>query len=235
MKNNNYVVCLKHGDKYGPEYVNRLYNMVNRNITTDYEFVCFTENDSGVNKNIRIEPLPRLPNVKGWWYKPMFFNPGIGLDGNILFMDLDVIVFNNIDDLFLHKPEKFCIIRDFNRYVIKNYKKFNSSVFRLTVGDQSHVYEKFIKNPDAIMKKFRGDQDYFYSEITNFEYWDDEWIRSYKWEMRGNPTMITDKYGNKNFKNIANPVITPGNKIAVFHGHPNPGDCADPWVKEHWV
>ena len=35
-----YVVCLKHGKKYGPEYVNTLAKMVKRNCTLDYEFVA---------------------------------------------------------------------------------------------------------------------------------------------------------------------------------------------------
>ena len=40
----NYLLCLKHGTKYGPEYVNKLYNMVKRNCSLDYEFVCLTDN-----------------------------------------------------------------------------------------------------------------------------------------------------------------------------------------------
>ena len=72
--NKNYVVCLKYGDKYSAEYVNRLYNMVKRNLTITYEFVCFTENSKGIDPHIRIEPLPGLP-VTGWWFKPMFFKP----------------------------------------------------------------------------------------------------------------------------------------------------------------
>ena len=44
-----YVVCLKHGKKYGPEYVNTLANMVQRNCTLDYEFVCYTEDPTGID------------------------------------------------------------------------------------------------------------------------------------------------------------------------------------------
>ena len=48
----NYVVCLKHGKKYGPEYVNALHNMVKRNPPLDYEFVCFTEDTQGIDRAI---------------------------------------------------------------------------------------------------------------------------------------------------------------------------------------
>ncbi len=41
-KSKNYVVCLKWGDKYRADYVNKVYNIVDRNITSGYECVCFT-------------------------------------------------------------------------------------------------------------------------------------------------------------------------------------------------
>ena len=54
-----YVVCLKHGKKYGPEYVNTLANMVQRNCTLDYEFVCYTEDPIGIDTSkVTIRPLP---------------------------------------------------------------------------------------------------------------------------------------------------------------------------------
>ena len=68
----NYVVCLKWGDKYSADYVNVLANMVARNTTVPYEFVCFTDNSNGIQAGIRVLPLPNLP-ITGWWYKPYFF------------------------------------------------------------------------------------------------------------------------------------------------------------------
>ena len=119
----NYVVCLKYGNKYSAEYVNKLYNSVKRNLTVPFEFVCYTEDKQGIDPAIRIEPIPLLAGVTGWWYKPMFFNPELGLNGTILFFDLDVVVFQNIDNLFTYELDKFCIIRDFNRKFIRNYNK----------------------------------------------------------------------------------------------------------------
>ena len=126
-----YVICLKYGDKYDAEYVNKLHSMVSRHLTLDHEFVCFTEHPKGINPDIKIMPLDVHHDIKGWWYKPLFFNPLLGIEGTLLFLDLDLIIFRNIDYLFTHKPGQFLIIRDFNRRMIKNYQKFNSSVFRL--------------------------------------------------------------------------------------------------------
>jgi len=230
----NYVVCLKYGNKYSSDYVNRLYNMVKRNLTVDYEFVCFTENPDGVDPDIRIESLPNVP-LEGWWYKPMFFNPNLAVKGTILFFDLDVVIFKNIDHLFTHDPNNFYIIRDFNRFVMKGYQKFNSSVFRLTTGQHSEVWTNFIKNSDSITKRYQGDQDWIRVCITqNFNFWPDEWIQSYKWEMRSKPRFDSKPRGQRDFAINGDPTIKDDTSIAVFHGDPNPHNCKDQWVIDNW-
>ena len=231
---NRYVVCLKYGDKYGPDYVNNLYNMVQRNLTLEHEFVCFTERPDGLNENIRVEPLPSIANVSGWWYKPMFFNKSLPLRGTILYFDLDVIIFRNIDHLFTHKPGEFLICRDFNRFMIKNYQKFNSSVFRLNSGQHRHVWDEFVRDPASPMRRYHGDQDWIRVKITkDFDYWPDEWIQSYKWEMRGKPRMVGTK-GKRDFETPGEPKILENTSVAVFHGDPNPHYCKDLWVRENW-
>jgi len=232
----NYVVCLKYGNKYSAEYVNKLYNSVKRNLTVPFEFVCFTEDVTDINPDIRIEPIPLISGVQGWWYKPMFFNPKLGLNGTILFFDLDVVVFRNIDHFFIYEPNKFCIIRDFNRHVIRNYNKFNSSIFRLNTGQHSKVYNDFIKSPNIPIRRYHGDQDWIRATIKDGEYvyWPDDWIQSYKWEMRGRPKYDNKPRGQRDFAVNADPVIKDDTSVAVFHGDPNPHNCKDPWVIDNW-
>lgn len=231
----NYIVCLKHGTKYDSAYVNTLYSMIKRNCTVDYEFVCFTEDSSGLDKDIRTLPLPHIPATKGWWYKTFFFSPDFPLKGTILYLDLDVIIFRNIDNLFTFCPGQFCILKDFNRSIRPDWKKFNSSVFRLESGSQAHVYNNFIKDPATPIRRFHGDQDWIFDQIRkDFQYWPDSWIQSYKWEMRGRPAMVRDNRGSRNFSAPGTPKILDDTSIAVFHGEPNPHNCVDPWCKENW-
>jgi len=141
--NKNYVVCLKWGTKYGPEYVNKLKAMTARNLTVDHEFICFTDNRAGIDKSIRVEALPNIP-VSGWWYKVWFLSNELPIQGTLLFLDLDLIVFKNIDKLFTYKPEKnFCIIRDFNRNIRQSWDRMNSSVFRVKIGHYNNEYQIF--------------------------------------------------------------------------------------------
>ena len=103
----NYIVCLKWGNKYGPEYVNTLEQMVRRYCTLPFEFVCFTENPQGLNSTIKVMPIAQSYGLNGWWHKPLLFNPSLPLEdpqGTILYMDLDVIVFRSIDKLLTYKP-----------------------------------------------------------------------------------------------------------------------------------
>jgi len=232
--NKRYVACLKHGNKYSAEYVNKLYNMVKRNLTLPFEFVCFTENAQDLDPNIRVESLPRIKGVGGWWYKPLFFDPNLNIKGTILFLDLDVIVFKNIDKLFTFAPGRFCIIRDFNRRNQSNWQKFNSSCFRLETGQHSQVYTKYIESPELHSRKFHGDQDWIYHMVkTNFTFFPDDWLQSYKWEMRNKAPMQRID-GVRNFVSPGKPIIKPDTAVAVFHGEPNPHNCVDPWCKENW-
>lgn len=231
----NYVVCLKFGNKYGPEYVNNLNSMVKRNLTIPYEFVCFTEDPQGLDSDVHVVPIKPNKEMHGWWYKVMFFDPDFPLHGNILFMDLDVVVFRNIDNLFTFQPDKFCIIRDFNRSLRKDWRKMNSSVFRLKTGAYPHVYKDFMLNPKQQVHRLHGDQDWIYEKMhkQDFLFWPDEWIQSYKWEMRDRRDLAKQN-GKRNFKNIAEPIIKPETNIAVFHGEPYPHQVRDPWVVDNW-
>jgi len=233
--NLNYVVCLKYGNKYSAEYVNKLYSMVKRNLTIPFEFVCFTEDSTDINPDVIIKDLPLNPNLTGWWYKPLFFNPNLGLNGTILFLDLDMIIFKNIDMLFTHLPGKFLIIRDFNRHIIKNYNKFNSSIFRLNTGQHRQVYQNFIKDINTAVRRYHGDQDWIRANIqTDYSFWPDEWIQSYKWEMRGKPKFNNEPRGQRDFEVNGDPTIKEETAIAVFHGDPNPHNCKDKWVIDNW-
>ena len=230
----NHVICLKHGNKYSAEYVNVLHDMVSRHLTIPFNFVCFTENASGIKQGIQICQLPKHPEINGWWYKPSLFNPHLEVRGTILYIDLDVIIFKNIDKLFEYKPNEFCVIRDFNRLWQSQWARMNSSVVRWNTGQHSQVYNKFMENPKYHSSRYHGDQDWLFENVkTDFNFWPDEWIQSYKWEMRGKPEM-TRITGKRNFVTPREPKILPETSIAVFHGDPNPKDCIDPWCKQNW-
>lgn len=207
--------------------------MCKRHCTLPFDFVCITENSYGLDPSITIKPLSSL-YLQGWWNKPWIFSKELGFTGTVLFLDLDLVIYNNIDKFWTHNPGEFVIIRDFTRHMNPNWKKFNSSVIRFNANDFHWVWENFKTNQKLILSKNFGDQDYLYNILGNVgKYWPDDWIQSYKWEMRDKSELAV-LGGKRNFKTVGHPKLTPDCSIAVFHGDPNPDQVKDPWVVENW-
>ena len=90
----------------GAEYVNKLYRAVERHMTIPHDFVCFTDDPTGIECETR--PI----KGEGWFAKLYLFKEFT--EGKVIFMDLDTVIVGNID--FLDKYNgKFAILRDFYR------------------------------------------------------------------------------------------------------------------------
>lgn len=231
----NYLLCLKHGTKYGPEYVNKLYNMVERNCSVDYEFVCLTDNTNGLDTRIKIISLPG--NLQGWWCKPYMYSKDLPINGTVLYMDLDVVIAGNIDKLFTYQPNHWCTIRDFTRAMRPDWKKYNSSVVRFKTGQLDHVWTEFQANQQDIQRRLHGDQDWLYEATRNNQamFYPDSWILSWKWEVRRSKEFsFQGTKGNRKFKTVENVRPRVECCVTVFHGDPNPHNCEDPWVVDNW-
>ncbi|CAC9449601.1 PMID: 11481431 [uncultured Gammaproteobacteria bacterium] len=238
------IICMKWGDKFPSEYVNRLYAMVNRNLSIPFRFVCFTENDSGIRNEVELQPLPELDlpvNLadapERGWRKLTVFKKGFGgLKGKTLFLDLDVVIVDNMDDFFTVKGD-FLIAHD-----KKNPTKIegNSSVFRFEIGQYPQILSHFEKNSEQVKSEVRHEQAYLSREIHKLgklEYWQDEWVPSFKY--RCCPSWIKSWFKA--------PFIPQGAKVIIFHGLPNPPEAIKgisgkwyrhiqpaPWIVKHW-
>jgi hypothetical protein len=79
------VCCVYYGDKYKPEYVQKLYNMVKRHLTIPFEFYCFTDHVNLfdlVYGKIHFKSFPRH-DMEGWLNKLQLFNPDTGIINEI--------------------------------------------------------------------------------------------------------------------------------------------------------
>lgn len=231
----NHVLCLKHGNKYSAEYVNKLYRATLRNCTLDFQFNCMTENSDGLDPGINIIALPDLGsqfngNHRAWWYKPTMFRDDLDINGIILYVDLDVVIINNIDKFFTYMPGEFCICQDFNRYKIPNYPVLNTSLVKFESKNTNHIYLDFIKRLEEnnLIGRMHGDQDFVTSHFElhkeyNFVLWPHDWAMSWKWEIAGESN-ITIKNGIHEFTPAVMKPIPEDLAIIVFHGKPNPDE-----------
>ena len=171
----NIVLCMKWGSKYGADYVNRLYNMVKRHTTIDFQMVCLTDRTEGINPEVQCFPIPPLALPEGsperGWNKLSTFEPDLyGLKGNLLFLDLDVVIVDNIDDFFSY-PGEFLIIHDWKRpWRVTG----NSSVYRFKLGTFPDILPYFRENFKEISHKFRNEQEYlswYVDQQQKLSYW----------------------------------------------------------------
>lgn len=235
-----HIVCLKWGDKYPAEYVNRLYRMVSKHLTLPFVFHCLTENTQGLDEAIHVLPLQIEPGLKGWWYKLQLFKDDFyGLSGQVMFLDLDVVILANIDALFQYHPEAFVIIKD-----LQSGKIYNSSVFKFRLGTQTHIWQRFLADKTRIMARMHGDQDWISECVNDAVLWPSGWVVSFKKECNARAASSYGYLGkflrSRGWllpKGEAEPPA--GAKIVYFHGKPDPDDVVngpyDMWKQASWI
>lgn len=230
------ILVLKHGTKYSADYVNKMYNMIKRNISYEFNMYCITEDPVDINPEINIIPIPKSIAASGWWFKPYIFSQDLPIEGTILYLDLDMVIVNTIDRLFDFYPGEYCIIRDFTRAMRPNWEKYNSSVIKFQKGQLDFVWQKFQKQSINIMRRHFGDQDYLYEETANMaKIFPDIWIRSWKWEVRKDKTWKPGgTRGNRELATIEDVEAPDDCCIVAFHGDPNPHRCQDPFIVDNW-
>ncbi|MBR1775487.1 glycosyltransferase [bacterium] len=209
------VICIKWGTKFGAEYVNNLYRMVEKNLPIPHRFVCFTDNADGLAEGIEVRDLPpfnekAIPDKA--WRKLSLFNEQLAdLHGTALFLDLDIVIKDDLTPFFEQEGD-FIIIKDwdFPKDIIGN-----SSVFRFEIGKHPYVLENFYKEDNNIRDRFKNEQAFLSHQIYDkgiLKYWDKSWCVSFK-------RFCLQPFPLNFFKQ---PIDPKGAKIIVFHGRPTP-------------
>lgn len=214
------VICIRWGEKYGVDYVNRLYAMVARNITPPFDFYCFTDTFEGLDPGITAMELPDLgcdmPKVRqGIWGKSRLWRADLGgLSGPVLFLDLDVVVTGNLDALFEHgSPDDVILTRNPNT----PFERLGqTSLYRFPIEKLAPLREEFLADPQGTAEKYVFEQR-FVTRCTpgGVKFWPKGWVATFKWHcIRLFPI---------NF--FAPPKLPDGTKVVIFPGALNPPDA----------
>ena len=159
------VCCLKTGDKYGPEYVIRLKNMVGRHLG-DHDFICYTDDPV---PNIECRPPPC--DLPGWWGKLGFFRPGV-ITEPTLYLDLDMLVLDSLEALFSNS--EFTTIRQWKRLTsVGTVPRFNTSAMYFPGRAPEGVWTDLSL---GAMRFLRSDQDWVGLRVPFACTWPDEWF-----------------------------------------------------------
>ena len=246
------ILTMKWGDYYGPHYVNRLYWAVNRNLSKEFRFLCYTDDPTGIIPEVECHPMIDVKYSPDWpdrrWNKLGVFRTGGGtsdLEGTCLFLDLDTLIVDSIDCMFDYEPGVFCISNSLSRLwkeirsVQKNKRRFgNTSVFRFEANTMDFILQNYEENSELILSKYTLEQDYVTDMVRNyFRFWPESWVILFHGKCR-RPTPL----------NFVLPPFKPKfAKIIVFTAFPNMQHAIDgyklkrlrgvlptPWIADHW-
>nr|WP_272212241.1 hypothetical protein [Marinicella sp. W31]MDC2878152.1 hypothetical protein [Marinicella sp. W31] len=173
---------MKWGTRYPALYVNRLWAMIKRQTQRPTRLVCFTDDPAGVDAEVETFPLPDIEIEEAIAYTPwrklsLWQAPLADLSGDVLFLDLDIVITGNLDAMFDFHPGKFCVCENWTQL---GKGIGNTSVFRWHVGRNTHIFSDFEANGVAIRGKYRIEQVYISDVIDEMVFWPKEWCVSFK-------------------------------------------------------
>lgn len=220
------VCAVNWGNKYSVDYTQRLYNMVKRNTTYEFNFYVLTDDVTRYDKLPHINAVEIDTDDTSWWCKMLMFKPGMLPPGEYLYLDLDVVILQEIDSLFEHKG--FGIIRDFIRpdEGILDGKEYNSSLMRFNTTQCAGIYQYYNSNKKSWLEyqkqvHFFGDQNVISSYMNHYpdfcNPFPDNEISSFK---KGNVRGATAGDRSEWFGRHPTPDV----KVVVFHGDPSPAE-----------
>lgn len=229
------AACLIHGSGYDWYYVDKLYNMLCRNLSVPVTLHVYTEPERAVPAHYVKHELTDWGfggPKKSWWYKMQLFNSA-HFAGPLLYFDLDVVIVNNIDWICQLNPEHFWTVKDF-KYLWKiSSFGINSSMMWWNTVKYSWIWENFNQqNIQQIVYRYRGDQDYLTDVLANrnLRYVNPEHVISWRWQA----SQGGYDFQRKTWYRPGAGTDIKNSSILVFHGNPKPHEIQDPVIQQHW-
>ena len=214
MNNLNVVCVLRQGGKvgYDASWVEKLMHGVQRNLTLPYQFTCLSDCDVPCNR------IPLETTGAGFWSKLQLFRPG-QFAGPVLYIDLDAVVCQNIDDI-VHRVQN-------QNFVMwqEPRTQVHSSAIMWWQGDHSHLWELYKSQSENHWQQLHtekhsyGDQGFIADHVKHTLFQDhvpDAWFH------------LASKRDNRvDFSKV---------KILQFiKSHTKPSTMPDhPMVQQHW-
>ena len=221
------IICMKWGERYSAEFVNRLWRSIQRNTNRPTRLVCFTDDTTHIDPSVTCYPLPdvNLPEdlaLTPWRKLAVWQAPLEDLNGDILFLDLDLVITGNLDVFFDYEPGRYCVAENWTQL---GKGIGNTSCYRFPVGKFTHLYNNLQANPQAKTDKHRISQVYISREVGDIVFWPASWCASFKHTLVPRWPM--------NF--FQAPDLPPDTRIVAFTGKPDQDEAArGEWPIKHW-
>ena len=214
------------GKQYRSSCVQQLQASVTRWLDVPHRFVCVADEPiAGVET--MPNPAPQFPRrcYRRLW---LFSAEAARLGSRILHLDLDLVICGPLAPL-VSRPDDFTIYRA-GSIASRGYS-LNPSVFCLTSGTQTDIWDKFNANPGRLAEQ--ANKDGFWGS--------DQAVISH---LRRDVPVATydDSDGIVSFRRIRSEQLTEppaGTRIVSFHGRRTPFEAdvqaAHPWIRSAWA
>jgi len=217
------IICVKWGEKYSHDYVNKLYSMIKKNSCgNNFKFHCYTDNAEGILSDINIIKIKS--DLTKWWPKLDLLN--IFDKGTNILFDLDIVVLNPLERLFSVRTRTVSLLySQWKEGFVAPMEKFstlyNSSIMKWQ-DDQGHeIYSYFQKNKDMILTKYNGIDKFLFNEPVQVDLL---------------PTSIAYSYwkGARFLKDSAPEKLRDDYEVCIFNEGTKQSTLRS-WVKEYWT
>lgn len=194
---------------------------------------------------VQCHPIPdiNLPPdlINTPWRKLVLWrDPIADLSGDVLFLDLDLVITGSLDVMFDFEPGRYCVIENWTQMGQGNG---NTSAFRFPVGKYASIFNNLQDNPERVLSTYRIEQLYISKEVEDMVFWPKLWCASFK-------HTLMPPWPLNFFKA---PTLPSETRIVAFTGKPDQDEALrgewpvkaawkklykhvrpTPWIAEHW-
>jgi hypothetical protein len=174
------VYCLKWGVKYNRKFVEDLKSALEKHLTVDYDFKCYTDTPE-TTYDIPV----KYDYLTGVWHKialleftgpSLYFDLDIKINDNINFLATDFKDFTVIDSRPWKKtPSKASF--DF-KFKLFNNTFINTSIMRWS--NSSDICKYFLTNKEKFIEDYRATDRFIYNEKLSYKHFITDKISSWK-------------------------------------------------------
>lgn len=211
-------VCVKYGTKYGANYVNKLFKGVSRFCELPHRFTCFTEDASNLDPAINIRPLQH--KWRSWWSKVHIFNPECyAKNTRVFYIDLDMIITNNINDLALLPVKRLATLSTDEIFCENVQGGYNSSIMIFKSEDMGALYDALVRYHDHLLKY-----------LMRFDHFLEMMCQNATIVQKELPGQVLDYMQTFALLTEGEKEVPPGCRVVAFPRQPKPHEISDHWA-----
>ena len=208
-----FVMVLKSGKLYGPEYAERLASAIRRWSPPDVEIVCLSD-----LTGMTMPTIPLQHDLPGWWSKMELFREGLFDDGRPnIYLDLDTLICGSLLPLLSYEGN-LAVLADLYRP-----ERMIGSAVVLWRGDaMGEAWKEFSFDPKGTMERHQTRMDYFLAQ----------------WLLSGERVQTLWPGLAVSYKRACRKRGGPpeGTSLICFHGNPRPRDLPPgDWARKLWM